>query len=151
MQPLNLPEYNIKLKKENNKAFIFDDLRKKYLVLTPEEWVRQHLVNFLITHKNFPKSLIVIEKGLVFNEMQKRADVLIYNKNLSPLLMVECKAPQIKISQKVFEQIIAYNLVFKVPYLLVSNGMNHYCCQIDFEQQKFTFLEDIPDFNEINL
>lgn len=151
MQPLNLPKYNIKLKKENNKAFIFDDLRKKYLVLTPEEWVRQHLVNFLITHKNFPKSLIVIEKGLVFNEMQKRADVLIYNKNLSPLLMVECKAPQVKISQKVFEQITAYNLVFKVPYLLVSNGMNHYCCQIDFEQQKFTFLEDIPDFNEINL
>lgn len=149
MQALNLPAYNVKLKKEHNKTFIFDALRKKYLVLTPEEWVRQHFINFLISHKNFPKSLIVIEKGLVFNEMQKRADVLIYNKSLSPLLMIECKAPHVKITQKVFEQITAYNLVFKVPYLLVTNGINHYCCQIDFEQQQFTFMEDIPDYNEI--
>lgn len=149
MQQLNLPEYDFKVKRELNKEYIFDVIRKKYLVLTPEEWVRQHVVSFLINHKKFPKSLIVIEKGLVFNEMQKRADVLIYNKQLQPLFMVECKAPHIKITEATFEQIARYNMVFKVPYLLVTNGMNHYCCKIDFKNESYTFLEDIPDYSQM--
>lgn len=146
MHQLNLPEYDYKVKREHNKEYIFDVIRKKYLVLTPEEWVRQHVVSFLINHKHFPKSFIVIEKGLVFNEMQKRADVLIYNQQLQPLFLVECKAPHVKISETTFEQIARYNMVFKVPYLLVTNGMNHYCCKIDFENESYTFLEDIPDY-----
>ncbi|MDT8411568.1 MAG: type I restriction enzyme HsdR N-terminal domain-containing protein [Vicingaceae bacterium] len=146
MHQLNLPEYDYKVKREHNKEYIFDVIRKKYLVLTPEEWVRQHVVSFLINHKHFPKSFIVIEKGLVFNEMQKRADVLVYNQQLKPLFLVECKAPHIKISEATFEQIARYNMVFKVPYLLVTNGMNHYCCKIDFENESYTFLEDIPDY-----
>jgi|TARA_R110000782_G_scaffold259894_1_gene350892 hypothetical protein len=149
MHQLNLPEYDYKVKREHDKEYIFDVIRKKYLVLTPEEWVRQHVVSFLIYHKHFPKSFIVIEKGLVFNEMQKRADVLIYNQELQPLFLVECKAPHIKISEATFEQIARYNMVFKVPYLLVTNGMNHYCCKIDFENESYTFLEDIPDYAQI--
>ncbi|MCW8897478.1 MAG: type I restriction enzyme HsdR N-terminal domain-containing protein [Flavobacteriales bacterium] len=146
MHQLNLPEYDYKVKREHDKEYIFDVIRKKYLVLTPEEWVRQHVVSFLINHKHFPKSFIVIEKGLVYNEMQKRADVLIYSQQLQPLFLVECKAPHIKISEATFEQIARYNMVFKVPYLLVTNGMSHYCCKIDFEKESYTFLEDIPDY-----
>lgn len=149
MCSLNLPNYPHKIKQENNKAYIFDFLRKKYLVLTPEEWVRQHFVHYLINHKNFPASLIVIEKGLKLNEMQKRADVLVYDKTRNPMVLVECKATTVKITQKTFNQIACYNMVFKVPYLIVTNGLQHYCCKIDFNKQSFVFLEDIPMFDEM--
>jgi len=148
MQQLNLPFYNITLKEENGKHFIFDDIRKKYLSLTPEEWVRQNFVKYLVSEKNVPASLVVIEKGLKLNELSKRADVLIY-KDSSPILLVECKAPKVKITQDTFDQISRYNLTFKVPYLIVTNGLNHYCCQIDFVKNSYIFLEEIPDFNTI--
>ena len=148
MFQLNLPFYNLTLKEENGNHFIFDDIRKKYLRLTPEEWVRQNFVKYLIDEKKYPASLIVIEKGLKLNELTKRADVLIY-KDSSPILLVECKAPTVKISQDTFDQISRYNLTFKVPYLMVTNGMSHYCCQIDFEKNSYHFLEDIPEFGEL--
>ena len=145
MHQLNLPFYNITLKEENGKHFIFDDIRKKYLRLTSEEWVRQNFVKYLIDEKSVPSSLIVIEKGLKLNELTKRADILIY-KDTSPILLVECKAPTVKISQDTFDQISRYNLTFKVPYLIVTNGISHYCCQIDFENNSYNFLEDIPNY-----
>ncbi|MCB9175328.1 MAG: type I restriction enzyme HsdR N-terminal domain-containing protein [Flavobacteriales bacterium] len=148
MQELNLPFYNITLKEENGKQFIYDDIRKKYLSLTPEEWVRQNFIKYLISEKNVPASLIVIEKGLKLNELSKRADILIY-KDSSPILLVECKAPKVKITQDTFDQISRYNLTFKVPYLIVTNGLNHYCCKIDFDKNSYTFLEEIPDFSAI--
>ena len=149
MYPLNLPDYPHKIKQEKDKAYIFDFIRKKYLVLTPEEWVRQHFVHYLITLKKFPSSLIVIEKGLKLNEMQKRADVLVYNKNGNPLVLVECKAASVKITQETFNQIARYNMNFKVPYLIVTNGLQHYCCKIDFINQSFLFLNDIPNYEEM--
>lgn len=148
MFQLNLPFYNITLKEENGNHFIFDDIRKKYLRLTPEEWVRQNFVKYLIDQKKYPASLIVIEKGLKLNELTKRADVLIY-KDSSPILLVECKAPTVKISQNTFDQISRYNLTFKVPFLIVTNGMDHFCCQIDFENNSYHFLEEIPYFIEL--
>jgi len=148
MQQLNLPVYSFKTKEEKGKSYIFDEIRKKYLQLTPEEWVRQHFVKYLIQEKNYPASLIVLEKGLKLNELSKRADVLIY-KDSSPILLVECKAPEVKITQSTFDQIARYNLTFKVPFLIVTNGMSHYCCQIDFENNSYKFLEEIPDFTTL--
>ena len=136
MEKLNLPQYSVRLKEEGGKQFIFDIVRKKYLVLTPEEWVRQNFIHFLINDKNYPAGLIAVEKGLKLNELQKRADVLVY-KNAQPMVLIECKAPGIKISREVFEQIARYNMVFKVPYLLVTNGMQHYCAKIDFIENPF--------------
>lgn len=145
MQKLNLPQYPIKIKKEGGKEFIFDSIRKKYLVLTPEEWVRQNFIQYLIHDKKYPASLIAIEKGLKLNELQKRADALFY-KDSKPHVLIEFKAPNVKITQETFEQIARYNMVFKVPYLIVSNGMDHYCSKIDFETNSFKFLKEIPDY-----
>ena len=148
MQELNLPQYPIKLKEEGGINYIFDAIRKKYLVLQPEEWVRQNFIQFLINDKGYKASLIEIEKGLKINELQKRADILIH-KDAQPIVLIECKAPTIKINQEVFEQVARYNQVFKVPYLMVTNGLKHYCAKIDFEQNSFEFLENIPDYSEI--
>lgn len=149
MEKLNLPQYPIKLKKEGDKQYIFDTIRKKYLVLTPEEWVRQNFINYLIKEKEYPSTLISIEKGLKLNELQKRADALIYGKDGNPLLLIEFKAAKVKITQETFEQVARYNKVFKVPYLVVTNGMNHYCSKIDFKENSFQFLEDIPSYKEL--
>jgi len=148
MQQLNLPVYTFKTKEEKGKPYIFDEIRKKYLQLTPEEWVRQNFVKYLIQEKNFPASLIILEKGLKLNELSKRADVLIY-RDSTPILLVECKAPEVKITQNTFDQIARYNLVFKVPYLIVTNGISHYCCTINFENNSFDFLTDIPAFSTL--
>lgn len=149
MEALNLPQYPFKIRKEEDKYLIFDELRKKELVLTPEEWVRQHFVQFLINQKQFAKGLIAIEKGLKLNELQKRADILCYNVNGEPIVLVECKAASVKINQEVFEQVARYNLVFKVPYLVVTNGLEHYCVKIDFENNSFEFLKDIPVYSKL--
>ncbi len=145
MEKLNLPQYPLKLKKEGGKQYIFDVIRKKYLVLTPEEWVRQNFIQYLISEKEYPASLIAIEKGLRLNELQKRADALVY-KNTDPIVLIEFKAPKIKINQEVFEQIGRYNSTFKVPYLIVSNGFDHYCAKINFENSSFEFLHEIPNY-----
>ncbi|SEE43611.1 type I restriction enzyme HsdR N-terminal domain-containing protein [Polaribacter dokdonensis] len=147
MQKLNLPKYNFKLKNSENKVLIFDNLRKKYLVLTPEEWVRQHFVQYLIDEKRYPASLIALEKQLVINNRKKRTDVLIFNKNGTPEIIVECKAPSIKITQDTFDQIARYNLKLNAHYLIVTNGLQHYYCKMDFENETYIFLKDIPSYN----
>lgn len=146
MYKLSLPEYNFTVKKERGKPYILDTIRKKYIQLTPEEWVRQNLIQFLIHEKKYPKSLISVEVGLKLNNLQKRADILCYNKQGEAILLVECKAPSVKITQTTFEQIANYNIHFKVKHLLVSNGLEHYSCAIDFENKSCSFLEDIPEF-----
>lgn len=146
MQKLNLPTYQFKLKSNENKTLIFDNLRKKYVVLTPEEWVRQHFVEFLIQEKKYPVSLIAIEKQLVINNRKKRTDILIFNSDGKPDIIVECKAPSIKITQDTFDQIARYNLKLKANYLVVTNGLQHYFCQLDTENETYVFLQEIPDY-----
>ena len=149
MQKLNLPQYSIKLKEEKGTKYIFDPIRKKYLVLQPEEWVRQNFIQFLINEKGFPASLIAIEKGLRLNELQKRADIVIYDNQGQPLVLVECKAPKVKINQEVFEQVARYNVVFKVPYLLVTNGLEHYCAKVDLKEHQVDFLKELPNYTSL--
>ncbi|WP_166382224.1 type I restriction enzyme HsdR N-terminal domain-containing protein [Polaribacter sp. 11A2H] len=146
MQKLNLPSYNFKLKSSENKTLIFDKLRKKYMVLTPEEWVRQHYVSFLIEEKKYPVSLIALEKQLTINNRKKRTDILVFNKEGNHEIIVECKAPSIKITQDTFDQIARYNLKLKANYLIVTNGLDHFYCKMDFEKETYIFLKEIPDY-----
>lgn len=146
---LNLPAYPFRLKREGQSLFIFDELRKKFLHLTPEEWVRQHVVQFLIREKLFPRTLIKLEGGLRLNALQKRTDVVIFDRLGRSLVIVECKAPHVKITQEVFDQIARYNMIHKAEWLMVSNGLNHYCCRIDFEQNSYRFVTELPDFNRL--
>ncbi|MCG1037176.1 type I restriction enzyme HsdR N-terminal domain-containing protein [Polaribacter sargassicola] len=146
MQKLNLPNYNFKLKSSENKTLIFDKLRKKYLVLTPEEWVRQHYVYFLIEEKKYPISLIALEKQLTINNRKKRTDILVFNANGKPDIIVECKAPSIKITQDTFDQIARYNLKLKANFLIVTNGLQHFYCKMDFENETYIFLREIPNY-----
>ena len=136
--------YDFKIRKEENQSFIFDIIRKKYLLLTPEEWIRQHWIHFLIEEKKYPRSLIAVEMPLKVNRLEKRCDIVVYGKNGKPQLIVECKSGSIKMSQKVFEQIARYNLTLRVKYLVVSNGRDTFCCEIDFEKGDFTFIKDLP-------
>lgn len=147
--PLNLPVYPLRLKDEAGQRWVFDEVRKKFLVLTPEEWVRQHLVHFLIQQKQFPKSLIQVEGGLKYNGLQKRSDVLIYNQKGEKLLLAECKAPSVKITQDVFDQIARYNFVHRVQWLLVSNGLEHFCCKLNWETESYQFLPELPLFSQL--
>ena len=146
MQKLNLPHYKFRLKSNENKILIFDNLRKKYMVLTPEEWVRQHFVQFLIEEKKYPISLIALEKQLTINNRKKRTDILVFNKEGNHEIIVECKAPKIKITQATFDQIARYNLKLKANYLIVTNGLDHFYCKMDFENETYIFLKDIPDY-----
>ena len=145
---LNLPPFPLKLTRVQDKIYVFDILRKKNLVLTPEEWVRQHWVHFLHLHKKYPKSLMKIEGGLVVNELQKRSDLIIFNNKGEKVLLAEFKAPGVKISQRTFEQIGSYNSKHKIPLLLVSNGLQHYFCKINFENNTVDFISDVPIYNK---
>ena len=149
MLPLNLPSYPAKILKRNGKNVIFDTLRQKYVALTPEEWVRQHFVHFLTDFKGYPKGLLANEIQLDLNGTKKRCDTVLFNKDLSARMIVEYKAPNIEITQAVFDQITRYNMVLKVEYLIVSNGIRHYCCLIDYNTMQYTFLPDIPAFAEL--
>ena len=146
---LNLPPYPIKIQEKGEKRQIFDFLRRKWVALTPEEWVRQHFTHFLVEHKNYPQALLANEVELRIGEKRLRCDTLLYNKELRPRMIIEYKAPTIQIQQKTFDQISAYNLLLKVDYLVVSNGLRHYCCKMDYERQSYQFLEDIPDYETI--
>jgi hypothetical protein len=146
MQPLNLPTHKFKIKSSENNYLIFDIVRKKYVILTPEEWVRQHLIHFLITEKKYPSSLITIEKKLTINNLTKRTDILIYNTKGKPEIIVECKAPSVKITQHTFDQIARYNLKLNANYLIVSNGLTHFFCQLDTKNETYIFLENIPNY-----
>lgn len=146
MTLLNLPVYQFKTKQEGERTYIFDAIRKKYLVLTPEEWVRQNFIQYLINEKQFPKSLIAIEAGLKYNQLQKRLDVLVYDKQGAPHLIIECKAPEVKITQDVFDQVARYNFIFKAKYLVVTNGLQHFCCEMNYTDNSFQYIEQIPAF-----
>lgn len=149
MIELNFPKYTFRMKKENEKTFVFDRCRAKFVALTPEEWVRQNMVEFLITEKHYPASLIANETAVEINQMKKRCDTVIYNTDRQPSVIVEYKAPSVSITQKVFDQIATYNSVLQVPILIVSNGLQHYCCQIDYQQHKYLFFPEIPDYSQI--
>ena len=149
MLPLNLPSYPAKILKRNGKNVIFDPLRQKYVALTPEEWVRQHFVHLLTDFKGYPKGLLANEIQLDLNGTKKRCDTVLFHKDLSARMIVEYKAPNIEITQAVFDQITRYNMVLKVEYLIVSNGMRHYCCKIDYNTMQYTFLPDIPSYTEL--
>jgi hypothetical protein len=146
VQQLNFPTYPFRFKNSENKPSIFDDIRKKFIVLTPEEWVRQHCVNFLMIEKKYPKSLINVEKELFINGRKKRYDIVIYNSDGSINILIECKAPKIPITQKTFDQIAQYNLTLKANLLMVTNGLNHYYCQMDYDNERYHFLKDIPKY-----
>ena len=148
MQELNFPTYTFRFKNSENKVSIFDAIRKKFVILQPEEWVRQHCVHYLIKVKNYPKSLINVEKELKVNDLKKRYDIVIFNTDGCIHLIVECKAPNIKIKQNTFDQVARYNLALNATYLMVTNGLNHYYCVMDFKAEKYRFLEDIPYFNK---
>lgn len=148
--PLNLPPHPFKLQEREGQVYIFDDLRKKHLIVTPEEWVRQHWIQHLINDKGFPKGLIQSEGGLTVNTLKKRTDLVVFDRHGERLLIAEFKAPSIRINQAVFDQIARYNLVHKVPYLLVSNGLEHYYCKINIEQSSYTFLVDLPLFKDLS-
>ena len=145
MQELNFPKYSFRFKSSENKPAIFDEIRKKFILLTPEEWVRQHVIRYLLLEKKYPKSLTNVEKVIRINDLVKRYDVVVYNPDGNIFLLVECKAPHIKITQKSFDQIARYNLALKAKYLMVTNGINHYFCMMDFENEKYIFLEDLPN------
>ncbi len=150
MQKLNLPEYSFKITtSEDNKKWIYDWFRKKDILLTPEEWVRQNILFFLVNEKMFPAALISIESGIKVNRMARRYDALVYNRQGNPLLLLECKAPDVKINQDTFDQISAYNLTVLAKYLLITNGKSHYCCKFNEQKNSFDFLEGIPSYEEL--
>jgi len=143
---LNLPSFKYKLKNSENKVFIFDVIRKKYIQLTPEEWVRQHWVHHLINQKNYPKSLVSVEKQLLINNLKKRTDIVVYNNLGKPHLIVECKAPSVKITQSVFDQIARYNLSLQAKYLVLSNGINHFFTAFNSQTKSVSKIDDIPKY-----
>jgi len=149
MYSLNLPTYDAKIRKNKNGFEIYDPLRRKYIALTPEEWVRQHFVNYLITEKNYPASLMANEAGIKLNSLTRRCDTVVYNKLLEPLMIIEYKESNVAITQKVFDQVVRYNNVLKVSYIVVSNGIIHYCCRIDYENQSYDYLTEIPDYQNL--
>lgn len=144
MQELNFPKYSFRIKSSENKLSIFDEVRKKYVLLTPEEWVRQNTVQYLLCEKQYPKTLLNVEKVIKINDLTKRYDIVIYKPDGSIFLLVECKAPHIKITQESFDQIARYNLVLKAEYLMVTNGINHYFCKMDFKNERYNFLKNLP-------
>jgi hypothetical protein len=149
MKRLNLPEYSLRIQQRDNKKWIFDPLRRKYVVLTPEEWVRQNFVMYLISVKGYPQSLIAVEPGLKLGRMSKRADVVIYDNKAVPLAIVECKAPEVSIDAGVFDQIIRYNMALNVNYIILTNGLMHYCCRLNYDDHSCHFLENIPDYEQL--
>jgi hypothetical protein len=149
MNRLNLPEYDIKIAERNGKNVIFDILRRKYVALTPEEWVRQHFVHFIIEKKGYPQALLANEVELKIGNKSLRCDSVLYDRSMRPRMIIEYKAPTIELQQKVFNQISIYNLMLKVDYLIVSNGIQHYCCKMDYKNHNYVFLEEIPDYEFI--
>ena len=149
MQQLNLPPYEIKILETDGRRTILDILRRKYVALTPEEWVRQHFVHFLIEQKGYPATLLANEVQLNVGNKLLRADSVLYGSDLHPRMIIEYKAPTVSITQKVFDQISVYNMLLKVDYLVVSNGINHYVCKMNYENQKYFFLREIPEYKDL--
>ena len=149
---LNFPDYQFKIQPESESGQslkIFDIIRKKYVILTPEEWVRQHLIHFLVKERKFPQSLLSVEKKVLVNRLYRRTDIVVYSSSLKPLLIAECKAPTVAINQGVFDQAARYNMTLGVLYYIISNGIESHCCIINHEKQSYEFLENIPDYLEL--
>ncbi|MBT1703492.1 type I restriction enzyme HsdR N-terminal domain-containing protein [Chryseosolibacter indicus] len=146
MYKLNLPQYEYNVKKADGKVWIFDVIRKKYIVLTPEEWVRQHFVHYLIQHLHYPKSLIKVEGGLSYNQLKKRSDIVVFDREGQPWMVVECKSPEIKITAASSHQASVYNASLKAKYITVSNGLVHFCSLVDWQQGKTELLTTIPSY-----
>ena len=149
MKELSLPSYDVKLRGTREKPEIFDFLRRRYVTLTLEEWVRQHFTHFLVEHKGYPQALLGNEIELRIGEKRLRCDSILYNNVLEPRMIIEYKAPTVPVTQKVFNQISTYNLLLHVDYLIVSNGMQHYCCRMDYEHERYEFMQGIPDYQEL--
>ncbi len=150
MKRLNLPTYSFNIKLIEQRKYIFDFIRKKFVILTPEEWVRQNFLRYLVEEKKYPASLIFVEKEFKLNNLSKRSDGVVYDKTGKPILIMEFKAPEVKIDQKVFDQIARYNLKLQVKYLIVSNGMGHYCCKMSSNEGNYIFLKEIPSFEQLD-
>lgn len=148
---LNLPDFTFRIREQNSRGEIFDPVRRIFVALTPEEWVRQNFIQFLVQEKNIPLSLIGVEKTHTLYKMKRRSDLLIFGDQGLPVMVVECKAPTVKISQKSFDQVARYNIILKVKYLVVTNGLQHICSLIDFEQGTYSFLEEIPDYSVLKM
>lgn len=148
---LNLPQYPFKISQRENRFFIFDEIRKKHLVLTPEEWVRQHFINYLVKEKKFPTTLLQIEGGLSLNQTKKRSDILVYNTIGEKIMVIECKAPSVAITQATFDQAARYNSVYKAGWLAVTNGLQHYYAKIDHANGNFLFIEELPEFGLLTI
>jgi hypothetical protein len=146
LKKLNFTTYSFRFKNSENNVAIFDEIRKKFILLTPEEWVRQHTLHYLIQDKNYPKSHINVEKLIKINTLNKRYDIVVFQPNGGIFLLIECKAPEVAISQQTFDQIARYNLTLKAKYLMLTNGINHYFCQMDFENEKYIFLKELPEY-----
>lgn len=149
MYQLNLPRYDIRIGEQAGRRTILDVLRRKYVALTPEEWVRQHFVHFLIGHKGYPPALLTNEIELRSGSKRLRCDSVLYDSSLRPRMIIEYKAPTVAIQQKVFDQISVYNMLLHVDYLVVSNGLNHYCCRMDYANHRYVFLHEIPAYQEL--
>ncbi|MBL0102973.1 MAG: type I restriction enzyme HsdR N-terminal domain-containing protein [Bacteroidetes bacterium] len=152
MPRLHFPEYRFKLQRPSDggqSLKIFDIIRKKYVRLTPEEWVRQHLLHFLVKERNFPQSLISVEKKLLINNLEKRTDVVVYSTAMRPMILVECKAPTVTVTQAVFDQAARYNMSLKVDFFVITNGMETFVCKMDEEEQAYSFLREIPDYSAV--
>ena len=146
MTPLNLPPFEYRLQQEADKTTIFDTIRKKFVVLTPEEWVRQHFVHYLTEHLRYPRTLIGVEVGLRYNRMLRRSDIVVYGRDGAPFMVIECKAATVALSPAVFEQVTVYNQPLRAEYITVTNGLEHYCCRMDYTVSSYAFLKELPKY-----
>lgn len=151
MKTLTLPPARLQIREDKGKPRVWDEVRKKYVALTPEEWVRQHFIHYLTGEKQYPLSLISVESGLIFNRRKKRTDIVVFSKTGKPAMVIECKAPEVAVSEEVFQQAAMYNMTLRVPFLVVTNGIDHYACRIDHESRSYSFLKEIPSYPEINM
>ncbi len=151
MQQLNLPEFQFKLLQDGKKQLIYDEIRKKYVTLTPEEWVRQNYIKYLTLELEYPQALIGIEYEIKVNKLSKRCDAVVFSRHGNPVMILEFKAPEVKLSQEVFDQIVRYNITLNVRFLLISNGLKHYCMKLDFENRNYEFLTGIPEYKELSV
>lgn len=149
MAHLSLPAYAYQTRQQEGRTYILDVLRRKYVALTPEEWVRQHFVHYLLEQKGYPQALMANEVQVVLNGRKRRCDTVLYRRDLTARMIIEYKKPEVEITQAVFDQITRYNMVLRVDYLIVSNGMQHYCCRIDYEKGSYYFLPEIPDYHQL--
>jgi hypothetical protein len=151
MRKLNLPAYEFRTREIEGRRFVLDIFRKKYVMLTPEEEVRQRFARYLVEEKQYPASLMMTEVALKLNEMSRRCDILVHKPAGNPAVLVECKAPGVKVTREAFDQAARYNMIYRVKYLMVTNGMKHYCCMLDFDRQKVQFLESLPCYGELEV